>query len=266
MGSTKKTASQQTRLIRQQQVQETLSAWQQQRQSAAVQLQHYRQQNWQAQQATTQDWLIEIQQQRQVSGPKIQQRLAEYGRVRSQNSQVLRSNLSALVGDLQVDVGMALCAIAQKRQEQALALRQRLAADRQKPIAAIQTLFSALAISRNERVAYRQALTHQVWGTAPALSSTALDRDSYAVPQARVSSPLRAAAATTPLDLSAISSKAVEEAVYQYLQTQNQARLGEIESALKINRLQTVDALRSLMQKQLIVRRDRSYQLAEVIL
>jgi predicted transcriptional regulator len=39
--------------------------------------------------------------------------------------------------------------------------------------------------------------------------------------------------------------------------------LTEIESTLGINRFQAVDALRSLIQKELIVQKDRTYRIQE---
>ncbi|HEY9863134.1 MAG TPA: hypothetical protein V6D21_03045, partial [Candidatus Obscuribacterales bacterium] len=51
-----------------------------------------------------------------------------------------------------------------------------------------------------------------------------------------------------------------EQRVYQYIQThQNGARLAEIEQALGINRVQTVDAIRVLLQQGQITQRDRVY-------
>jgi gas vesicle protein GvpN len=57
-------------------------------------------------------------------------------------------------------------------------------------------------------------------------------------------------------DLSFLET-AQERAIYQYLKTSQGAYLGEIESALRLNRVQAVDALRSLTEKGiLVVQRD----------
>jgi Mn-dependent DtxR family transcriptional regulator len=59
-------------------------------------------------------------------------------------------------------------------------------------------------------------------------------------------------------------SPPLEEAVYNYLHLADGARLIEIESELGINRFQAVDALRSLMQKDLIIKeKDRTYHVQE---
>jgi hypothetical protein len=70
-------------------------------------------------------------------------------------------------------------------------------------------------------------------------------------PEVVVSAPTRAK--TPPLD----------EVVYNYLHLSPGARLAEIESELGINRFQAVDALRSLMEKDLIVKENRTYHVQE---
>jgi DNA-binding IclR family transcriptional regulator len=48
-----------------------------------------------------------------------------------------------------------------------------------------------------------------------------------------------------------------------YIQTSQGARLTEIQSALGINRSETVDGLRALIRKNLITQRDRIYLVQE---
>lgn len=55
----------------------------------------------------------------------------------------------------------------------------------------------------------------------------------------------------------------LEEVVYNYLHLSQGARLSEIETELGINRFQAVDALRSLIQKDLVVKQDRTYLVQE---
>jgi gas vesicle protein GvpN len=63
-------------------------------------------------------------------------------------------------------------------------------------------------------------------------------------------------AATETEDLSFLSTSQ-ERAIYQYLKTSQGAYLAEIEAALRLNRVQAVDALRSLTEKGvLVVQRD----------
>ncbi|MFE4105640.1 hypothetical protein [Almyronema epifaneia] len=242
---------QQTVLKRQQQVTEILSAYQQQRQVEAAQRLQQRQQQSLNKQIATQQWLTELQQQRQKNRAAVEQQLTNHQQMRSQQNQIWRLELSALIGDLQVEVGTTLSAIAQQRQNRAIALRQKLKQERQIPLQAVRILFDSLAEFRAELAAYRQSLSQQVWGTATTVRSLPAPaaNSQPAVPQ------------VTP----AVTPQIIEKKVYQYLKTQHQARLGDIEAALKLNRLQTVDALRSLIQKQLIVQRDRIYQLPEEV-
>ncbi len=59
------------------------------------------------------------------------------------------------------------------------------------------------------------------------------------------------------------SPHSLEEVVYNYLHLSQGAGLAEIESELEINRFQAVDALRSLIQKDLVVKQDRTYYVQE---
>jgi hypothetical protein len=54
-----------------------------------------------------------------------------------------------------------------------------------------------------------------------------------------------------------------EERVFQYIDLMEGARLTEIESSLDMSRFQTVEALRSLIQKGMITQRDRMYRVLE---
>lgn len=56
-----------------------------------------------------------------------------------------------------------------------------------------------------------------------------------------------------------------EEKVYNYICENKGTRLAEIESALKLKRIQAVDILRSLIQKGLIIERERTYTAVEEI-
>lgn len=65
------------------------------------------------------------------------------------------------------------------------------------------------------------------------------------------------------VDFEPASADNLEESIYNYLHATHGARLTEIETQLGINRFQAVDALRSLIQKELIVQQDRIYQVHE---
>lgn len=55
----------------------------------------------------------------------------------------------------------------------------------------------------------------------------------------------------------------IEKEVYHHIYHTQGARLTELESALNLNRFQTVDALRSLIKKGLVTQRDRMYLIQE---
>uniref|UniRef100_A0A832M2F1 Gas vesicle protein GvpC n=1 Tax=Oscillatoriales cyanobacterium SpSt-402 TaxID=2282168 RepID=A0A832M2F1_9CYAN len=63
----------------------------------------------------------------------------------------------------------------------------------------------------------------------------------------------------TPTIESKSTDVAFEKEVYTFLHQNQGARLTQIETSLKINRFQAVDALRSLIKKGLITQRDRIY-------
>jgi hypothetical protein len=56
---------------------------------------------------------------------------------------------------------------------------------------------------------------------------------------------------------------ATDKQIYDYIQKSQGARLTEIQSALGINRSQTVDGLRALIKQGLITQRDRIYLVQE---
>jgi predicted transcriptional regulator len=57
----------------------------------------------------------------------------------------------------------------------------------------------------------------------------------------------------------------LEQKIYSYIKQIEGARLTEIQSALGINRSQTVDSLRALIKQGLITQRDRVYLAQEEI-
>ena len=66
----------------------------------------------------------------------------------------------------------------------------------------------------------------------------------------------------TTSSVSSTPSSVPEQVVYGYLQTHSKgARLAEIESSLGISRFETVDALRSLIRKELIIQDNKTYHL-----
>jgi len=102
--------------------------------------------------------------------------------------------------------------------------------------------------------------------TAPVKPKTAVNPQPTAKPQARAN-PAKPQAKPEPEVIISTPSKGptppLDEVVYNYLHLSPGARLSEIEAELGINRFQAVDALRSLMTKDLIIKTDRTYHVQE---
>ena len=64
-------------------------------------------------------------------------------------------------------------------------------------------------------------------------------------------------------DKNASSGVAYEREVYRYLQQSQGSRVSEIQAALEINRVQAIDALRSLIKKGLLMQRDDRLYIAQ---
>lgn len=123
-----------------------------------------------------------------------------------------------------------------------------------KPAAAkpVANVAPAKAVSPPARAAVRSAPVATVMApVAPAPVATA------PVAPAPVVAPAAVAVAPPP------EPPSLEEVVYNYLHLSQGARLSEIETELGINRFQAVDALRSLIQKDLVIKQDRTYLVQE---
>ena len=107
---------------------------------------------------------------------------------------------------------------------------------------------------------------------APVQPATVLGRGAGAVISAPTLKPQKASAPPSPASVKSkppsppqqeIKARGVsyEEEIYEHISKSEGKRLKEIEEALGVNRVQAVDALRSLIQQGLIVERDRLYYL-----
>jgi hypothetical protein len=107
----------------------------------------------------------------------------------------------------------------------------------------------------------------ETWGTGakparPARSKKATPVASKA-PQkaapAKAAAPKAAPAKAKAASVDSALSVPHEKEVYDYVQNNHGARLAQIEESLGISRFQAVDALRSLLDKGILVKRDRDY-------
>ncbi|HLO49518.1 MAG TPA: hypothetical protein VK211_13970 [Kamptonema sp.] len=112
---------------------------------------------------------------------------------------------------------------------------------------------------------YRQNLQFEVWGNRrrgeiAAKLPAAPDRLSSSIPKKLDAGLVESVTPAQPT-MTALQ----EQLVYNYIRQGKGARLTEIEAATALNRVQTVDALRSLLQKGLLVQRDRLYLTLDTI-
>jgi hypothetical protein len=225
---------------------------------------------------------------------------AGYRQEQAMRRSELLPELADYVADLQVQVKASLEEMSRVREETAALQQQQRQQDRQALTAEVDQLFEQLAEFRQDLQTHREAIAMGVWGTQPSPSATPprvpQSQPKAPKPQAKATSkpqakpptaqpkpaaqppvaarpqpmakPQVTATTTAPVAVALESPPAqsppLEEAVYNYLHLADGARLIEIESELGINRFQAVDALRSLMQKDLIVKeKDRTYHVQE---
>ena len=204
-----------------------------------------------------------------------QQALADHKSERAIRQRHQEKQLAKYVDDLEASVSDYLNEASQKRQTAAVRDRAQRHRDREVLTDQVQALRDDYAVHRQEMKRFRENLRQSVWGDnlpsgsaliEPPLTPERVFPNGYqssaqptVLPVTTQSTPIPHAA-MPPVKL----EMPIEEAVYDYLHTQTSgARLTEIEANLGINRFQVVDALRSLIQKELIVQKDRTYSVQE---
>lgn len=207
--------------------------------------------------------------------------LANYQQQRLEAREPLLENLAIFRQTLSREVEDYLTELDLLHQQMATQLQQQLQQSRTERKNAVQVLFEDLGVFRAELQDYHLKLQQTVWGsshrqprkyvtpprsispkkpvvshkTAPS-SKPPLKPKTPAKPQA-IPHLIKPQPIVTP---SLAQPATPEQRVYQYIQThQNGVRLAEIEQALSINRVQTVDAIRVLLQQGQITQRDRVY-------
>ncbi len=233
----------------------------------------------------------------------IQKETAEMQAGHRQEQAMVRSELlpklADYVDDLQAEVQESLAEVSALRQQAAAAQQVQRQQDRQALAASVDDLFDQLADFRQDLQAQRQFLSASVWGDGAAVSSPkplarrsrthrpapakpeavsvkgvpkpaakpATAAKPQPTPQPKAVQPAKPVAHPEPDVVISAPVKAktppLDEVVYNYLHLSPGARLSEIESELGINRFQAVDALRSLMEKDLIVKDNRTYHVQE---
>jgi len=217
-----------------------------------------------------------------------QELLAGYQRDRAVVRSRQQQSLAEYVAELAETVADSLTVLAEDRQAMAVVNQAERHRDRAALTAEVEVMRDDWADYRQQLREFRANLRQIVWGdavpstAAPAAPSAspanhkaptrkprakAKAASAKAVPTKTAAAATNVAQATAPAEKKPAAPKAAvptEEAVFDYLQAHNDgARLTEIEATLGINRFQAVDALRSLIQKELIVQKDRTYRIQE---
>jgi hypothetical protein len=176
-----------------------------------------------------------------------------------------RQDLAAYVETLKAEVAEHLAEAAAFLEDLTLQRQQVTAINRERRHQDFDALIAGFAPFRQQLRADRVHLQQVVWGTAPFPSSA---QTSVGVSVREVHRP-KGSKVKTSADVSPPAPTAqpapevsIEERVYTHLQGQA-ARLTDIETGLEINRFQAVDALRSLIQKELVIQKDRTYYIHE---
>ncbi len=278
---------QQEVIQRQQAVQETLAQFQQARQTQAVELR----QDLKAFHIQLSASVAEL---RQAMQAEILQRRADvkaeleaHQQTRLQNQILLMQELALYVEGLQAEVRQQLVEFGEVRQVQAQELRQMLRDDKARRSAEVTEFFEQLVEFRAELRSYCAELHQYVWGddAAEALAEmpteipAAVSAVSIAAPElvkpsaVAEQSPDEAAAMPTvrvvppgaePTETEVLTRSVLAESVYTYLHETQGATLAQIESALALNRFQTVDALRSLIRKGYVTQRNQIYLIQDL--
>lgn len=180
---------------------------------------------------------------------------------RQQVRQELKEALTTFRNNLQQQVALELQELALIRQYRGHQVQQLLQQSQAKRLAEAQALKERLAELIASLRQYRTQLTAEVWGT-PQLTPTPVvpkkeTQPKVVKPEAKLELKPKP---TLPVPVPASQPVAdTESEVYHALQANPGVRLAELETLVGTNRVQTVNALRSLIQKGMIVQRDRFY-------
>ncbi|NJR37934.1 MAG: hypothetical protein HC781_02660 [Leptolyngbyaceae cyanobacterium CSU_1_4] len=221
---------------------------------------------------------------------------------RQQQQLDLMQSLAIYIASLQEQVQTYLAELELGRQERGQQIRQMLQESRDRRLTETAELFQQFSEFRTELRSYCDRLHETVWGKSQAIqplestlqkpamlrSDRATKAVSAPVPVTQpVAQPSKLSATqilsnpplvtVAPIKAVAVAphqpvpsalqqdDELLEQKIYSYIKQIEGARLTEIQSALGINRSQTVDSLRALIKKGLITQRDRVYLAQEEI-
>lgn len=207
--------------------------------------------------------LAELRQQRQLCLQTIktqtQELLTASYLQRIQTQAQLNHQLSAWMEALRSDIQSYLQELELMGEARKQELHQSFRESRAKRTAEAQLMRDRHAHFQAQLQKYRQNLQFEMWGN---IRTGEIATKLLSAPETLSSSVAQKldAGLVEPVAIAQPNMTALQEQlVYNYIHQGKGARLTEIETATALNRLQTVDALRSLLQKGLLVQRDRIY-------
>ncbi|HEY9641346.1 MAG TPA: hypothetical protein V6C57_12745 [Coleofasciculaceae cyanobacterium] len=218
-----------------------------------------------------------LQTQIQALRAETQDMLQAHRQTRIRNQMQTMQELATFIEVLQSEVESYLTELGQARQAQAKHMQQQLQESRECRLAETATLFQQLTEFRADLRSFCAELRQSVWGEAIGLEKPSVPASAPASAPAGVtalnlgksetSSRPQAVAIAPAADRSPVAADPmpIEKQIYQHLYQTQGARLTEIETALKINRFQAVDALRLLIKQGLVIQRDRVYLIQEEV-
>lgn len=213
---------------------------------------------------------------------------------RHENQIQLMQNLAIYIASLQEQVQTYLAELELARQERGQQVEQMLQESCDRRLAETAELFQQLSEFRAELRAYCNSLHETVWGNqatqqlqptvqkpaqlksdratqefAPMLIAQPVTQPAK-VPVTKIPSDIPVAAVPTVKAVAIVGqqptqrtlqpdNELLEQKIYSHIKQIEGARLTEIQSALGINRSQTVESLRALIKQGLITQRDRVY-------
>jgi gas vesicle GvpC-like protein len=197
-----------------------------------------------------------------------QQMLKANHEQRIQDQIRLMQDLSSYVASLQLEVRDYLSDMEMLRLDRAEHVQQMLQQAHARRIEDVNALFQQLSEFRAELRTFCKELYRKVWGSTPIQATCPASQVSFnngmKMPDAPVQRPSSMPTPILPtLAPSAGSTKPdsmqLEKDIYQHICQHQGTRLPDLEATMHINRIQAVDALRSLIKQGLVTQRDRVY-------
>ncbi|MEO1593157.1 MAG: gas vesicle protein GvpC [Cyanobacteria bacterium J06632_22] len=242
--------------------------------ATATDLQHYianLQANVTSTRLQNQQALADLQAEVVAMAADVQASLIEIRQDRQTWSVEMMEQLATEADALRQTVHQFLTETADIRQEQAAALQIQLKSDRQAQIEDVAVFRESLKTSLAALKVFRQQLKASVWGVSSASvvvdTALAASQATPSIPHPEAPAPKPQATPTEVAKANALEALKTpltntEQTILDYLKDTDGLKVIDIEQALLLQRLQTIDALRTLQQRGLVIQKERRYYAA----